>query len=154
MRVQVCNLNLKVRIKIKTCFSISFMYTKIMATTLPIEILYLLEEKIGKEEARKVSSAITASLDTIENKANDTALQKKLELKDELTKELATKADIAELKGEINLIKSELYNKASKSDILNLEWKTKLYFVILLCAIFITNTKALEVIAKLFGIVK
>jgi len=65
-----------------------------MATTLPIEILYLLEEKIGKEEAKKVSSAIIASLDVIETKAKDTALQKKLELKDELTKELATKADL------------------------------------------------------------
>jgi len=118
-----------------------------MATTLPIEILYLLEEKIGKEEAKKVSSAIVLSLDTIEKKANDTALQKKLELKDELTKELATKADLLQ-------VKTELEGKASKIDILNLEWKLKLYFVILLSAIFITNTKALEVITKLFGLVK
>jgi len=136
-----------------------------MATTLPIEILYLLEEKIGKEEAKKVSSAIVLSLDTIEIKANDTALQKKLELKDELTKELATKADLnlvrseilqvkTELRAEIQQVKAELNNKASKSDILNLEWKMKLYFVILLCAIFLTNPKALELIAKILGIAK
>jgi hypothetical protein len=113
-----------------------------MATTLPIEIFRLLEDKIGRDEAVKVSGAIALSLQSIENKANDTALQKKLELKDELTKELASKADVlqakTELRAEIKEVRSEM----------------KLYFVILLSAIFITNPKAIEVIAKLFGLVK
>jgi len=129
-----------------------------MITTLPIEILYLLEEKIGKEEAKKVSSAIIASLDVIETKANDTALQKKLELKDELTKELATKADIARLT-------EKLEEKATKADLVlvetkleakidNLELKMKLYFVILLCAIFLSNPTATNLITKIIGITK
>jgi len=125
-----------------------------MQAILPIEIFKLLEDKLGREEASKVSSAIELSLVTIEKKANDTALQKKLELKDELTKELATKADIAEIKGELNLIKAEVNSKASKSDILNLEWKLKLYFVILLSAIFLTNPNAIELISKLLGLAK
>jgi hypothetical protein len=124
-----------------------------MSTTLPIEILYLLEEKIGKEEARKVSSAIVLSLDVIEKKANDTALQKKLELKDELTKELATKADLlqvkTELRAEIQQVKTELNAKID-----NLEIKMKLYFVILLCAIFLSNPSAINLITKILGLAK
>jgi hypothetical protein len=142
-----------------------------MAITLPIEILYLLEEKIGKEEAKKVSSAIVLSLDTIENKAKDTAVQKKLELRDELSKELASKADVlqakTELRAEILLVETRLNAKIDavraeiqqvrtelKADILNLEWKMKLYFVILLCAIFLTNHEALGLITKIIGIAK
>jgi len=129
-----------------------------MITTLPIEILYLLEEKIGKEEAKKVSSAIIASLDVIETKANDTALQKKLELKDELTKELATKADIARLtekleekatKADLQLVRSEILLVETR-----LEAKMKLYFVILLCAIFLSNPTAINLITKIIGIAK
>jgi hypothetical protein len=45
-----------------------------MATTLPIEIFRLLEDKIGRDEAVKVSGAIELSLQSIENKANNTAL--------------------------------------------------------------------------------
>jgi hypothetical protein len=117
-----------------------------MTTTLPIEILYLLEEKIGKEEAKKVSSAIIASLDVIESKANDIALQKKLELKDELTKELATKADLnlveVRLNAKIDLVKTELNAKIT------------LYFVILLCAIFLSNPSAINLISKILGLAK
>ncbi|MBF0473848.1 MAG: hypothetical protein HQK93_08985, partial [Nitrospirae bacterium] len=101
-----------------------------MAATLPIEILHLLEDKLGKEEASKVSSAIVLSLDTIENKSKDLALQKKLELKDELTKELTTKADLlqakTELNGKIDLIRSEL----------NLiEARLNIKFIIIICVI-------------------
>jgi len=129
------------------------MYNKIMATAIPIEILYLLEEKIGKEEAKKVSSAIIASLDVIEAKANDTALQKKLELKDELTKELATKADLNLVRSEILQVKTELNAKIDNLEV-RLRSESKLYFVILLCAIFLTNHEALSLIAKVLGIAK
>jgi gas vesicle protein len=134
-----------------------------MATTLPIEILYLLEEKIGKEEAKKVSSAIIASLDVIETKANDTALQKKLELKDELTKELATKGDLREVKIELNAkidkVRSEIQEvrseiKEVRSEIKVHHAQIRLYFVVLLCAMIITNPTALELITKIIGIAK
>ena len=127
-----------------------------MATTLPIEILYLLEEKIGKEEAKKVSSAIVLSLDTIETKANDTALQKKLELKDELTKELATKADLREVKIELNAkidkVRSEIQEVRSEIKVHHAQ--IRLYFVVLLCVMIITNPTALELITKIVGIAK
>ena len=52
-------------------------------------------QSICREEAKEVVRVIEASFDAIEKKAVAVALQKKLEIKDELTKELATKADIA-----------------------------------------------------------
>ncbi|MBF0473175.1 MAG: hypothetical protein HQK91_12290 [Nitrospirae bacterium] len=49
---------------------------------------------------------------TIDNKSKDLALQKKLELKDELTKELTTKADLiqakTELRAEIQEVRAEI----------------------------------------------
>jgi hypothetical protein len=65
-----------------------------MAQTINIELLQLLEDKLGKEEGRKVAKAIEIGLEVIEKKAEAVALQKKLELRDELTKELAAKADL------------------------------------------------------------
>jgi hypothetical protein len=128
-----------------------------MQAILPIEIFKILEDKIGREEAEKVSSAIELSLETIETKAKETALQKKLELKDELTKELATKADLnflrAEQKADLQLVKTELNAKIDNLET-RLSAQSKLYFVILLCAIIITNPKSIELIAKILGIVK
>ena len=49
----------------------------------------------------------------IEKKAEEVALQKKLEIKDELTKELATKADIVRLEGEIQTFKADFEGKIS-----------------------------------------
>lgn len=87
-----------------------------MATATSIEIYQLLEEKLGKEEAAKVASAIEIGFEVIEKKAEAVALQKKLELKDELTKELITKAEffskIARLEGEIARLEEKIEGEA------------------------------------------
>lgn len=117
-----------------------------MANTLPIEIFKILEDKLGRDEAVKVSSAVELCLETIDNKAKDTTLQKKLELKDELTRELATKADLilvkTELNAKIDLVKSELFAQQ------------KLHFFIILFAIILASPKALELIGKIFNIIR
>jgi hypothetical protein len=131
-----------------------------MQAIMPIEIFNILEDKLGREDATKVSEAIELSFKAMENKAEDLALQKKLELKDELTKELATKADINLVKADLKLVEVGLRAeiKDVRSEILlvetRLEAKMRLYFVVLLSVILITNPKALELIAKLLGIVK
>jgi len=83
-----------------------------MAQTLPLDVYHLLEDRIGREQADKVASAIEVAFDLIERKADAVALQKKLELRDELTHELATKTDLrlteATLRGEIQQGKSAL----------------------------------------------
>jgi hypothetical protein len=53
-------------------------------------------------------------------------------------KDYATKADIADVKGEIKAVRLEM----------------KLYFIILLFVIILSNPKALELIGKLIGIIK
>jgi hypothetical protein len=71
----------------------------------------------------------------IEATAQDVALQKKVEIRDELSKELASKSDLTAVKVEI-------------------EGKMRLYFVVTIAVIIITNPKALEVIGKILGVVK
>jgi hypothetical protein len=84
-----------------------------MARAIDLELLQLLEDKLGKETARKVAQAIELGLEVMEKRAEELAIQKKLELKDELTKELASKADIQVLKAEIQTVrqKCKLWNK-------------------------------------------
>lgn len=136
-----------------------------------LEIYDLLEAKVGKEEAREVGKILTASLETIEKKAEAVAVQMKVEIKDELTKELATKEDLArhigavmaeivrlngkmdkiesDIKGELKEIRAEM---KGENRVLRLE--QKIIFLILASIILLTNPKALELIARLFGLAK
>ncbi|MCG6551821.1 MAG: hypothetical protein L7F77_05795 [Candidatus Magnetominusculus sp. LBB02] len=131
-----------------------------MSAALPTEIHDLLEAKVGKEETRQVGKILTASLDAIEKKAEAVAVQKKAEIKEELTKELATKADIAELKGEIKELRAELKGEINelraemRGENKALRLEQKIIFLILASIILLTNPKALELIAKLFGLSK
>lgn len=63
------------------------------------------------------------------------ALQKKLEVKDELSKELASKSDLA-------LVESKIDKKIT------------IWSVIILCAIIILNRDSILLIAQLLGAVK
>ncbi len=131
---------------------------------LTVEVLQLLEEKLGKEEAKKVAEAIEIALESIEDKAKEVAIQKKLELKEELTKELITKAEfygeirlikqeIEALRQEMRTLKTELEAKI-ENEILKLDRKFTILFLILLFAIIFLNKETLEFIAKLFGLIK
>ena len=53
-----------------------------MATALPVELYEILEDRLGREQAHDIVKAL-------ENAADRISLQKKLELRDELSKELA-----------------------------------------------------------------
>ncbi|MBF0564406.1 MAG: hypothetical protein HQK89_04105 [Nitrospirae bacterium] len=62
--------------------------------------------------------------------------------KNEPSKDYSTKADIANLRTEL------------KTDIIDIGWKQKLYFLILLFVMLLTNPKAIDLLGKLLGIVK
>jgi multidrug resistance efflux pump len=160
-----------------------------MARAIDLELLQLLEDKLGKEEARKVAKAIELGLEILEKRAEELAIQKKLEFKDELTKELASKADIQvlkteiqavraemqameqrleakielvrrELSGEIDKVKTELDSKIDKvraelrEEILRLDRKFTVLFIILFFTLILFNQNALEFLLKVLGLIK
>ena len=150
-----------------------------MARAIDLELLQLLEDKLGKDEARKVAKAIELGLEFMEKRAEELALQKKLELKDELTKELASKADIQVLKAEIQAVRSEMQAMEQRleakielvrkdldgkieREILKLEHKLEhkfniiMFFIIIstLIILFNINKDALEFLLKVLGLIK
>ena len=76
------------------------------------------------------------ALECLIEKVKEIALQKKLELKEELTKELATKAGLQVLKAELE---ARIEKEASKlrEEILKLDRKSTIMFLILLFAIIL-----------------
>lgn len=103
--------------------------------TVTFEVYKILEKKLGEAEATEIVKAIDAA-------AADIAIQKKLEVRDELVKELASKADLLAAKAEL------------REEISKIDGKMKLYFVITIAVILLTNTKAMDLIGKLLGLVK
>ncbi len=73
-----------------------------VAYQLPREIDDFLQTELPSEKAKKLSFLIEKSIAAISNRATDLALQKKLELKDELSKELVTKSDLSASTAQLN----------------------------------------------------
>jgi len=142
-----------------------------MARAIDLELLQLLEDKLGKETARKVAQAIELGLEVMEKRAEELAIQKKLELRDELTKELASKADIQVLKTEIQAVRAEMQAMEERleakidkvrtelsakieNEILKLDRKFTIMFIILLFAVILVNQNSLEFLLKVLGLIK
>lgn len=120
-----------------------------MSVSIPIGLYESLEDKYGRDLARDITKTIEISFDLIEKKADTIALQKKLELKDELTKELATKADIVRLEGKIEADILKLENK-----MVIMDRKFTIMFIVLFFTIIFLNQNALEFMAKVLGLIK
>lgn len=130
-----------------------------MALLLSPETYRSLEKKLGEKETQELVGAVDATLQEVRRqtdeklakvteKADYLISQKKFELKDELTKELVTKADFAELRAEFVALRAEV-----KAEIARLEYKldrkfTLMFYTLLFVIIFL-NQNALEFIAKL-----
>jgi ABC-type phosphate transport system auxiliary subunit len=131
-----------------------------MLQPINIELYQFLEERLGREEARKIAEVIERGFEAIEKKAEEVALQKKLEIKDELTKELATKADIVRLEGEVkaDIARLEGEIQTFKADfegrISVLRMEFRVYFVILIAVIILSSPRAVDLIGKILGVVK
>jgi len=149
-----------------------------MARVIDLELLQLLEDKLGKETARKVARAIELGLEVMEKRAEEPAILKKLELKDELTKELASKADIQVLKTEIQAVRAETQADLQalraemqameqrleakiekvrlelKEEIFKLDRKFTILFIILFFTLILVNQNALEFLLRVLGLIK
>lgn len=135
---------------------------------LPLEVFDLLVERLGREDALKVSQSIEASLEHVAERSKEIAAQRKLEAKDELRvellNELATKADIVRLEHSTKADIARLEG-ATKADMARLEGTVKLelakqdkkfttYFVVLLIAFFVTNMETMKFVLNVLGLIK
>ncbi len=142
-----------------------------MASVIKVETLQFFEDRLGKEEGRKVAEVLERAYEEMEKKAESLALQKKLELKDELTKELATKEDIARLEGMIKsestrlegMMKFEIARLEGKmeseilkisKEILRIDKKFTIMFILIFFAVIFINQNAIEFILKVFNLIK
>jgi hypothetical protein len=145
----------------------------VLAMSIPVSLYEKLERKFGREEALEIAKMIEDFFDEMDRKAGEIALQKKLELKDELTKELATKADLitaraelegkiekvrAELEGEIKNVRTELEGKIEKvrielgARIDRLDLKLNLLILLVVIVLTVMNPVVAELLKKWFGI--
>jgi hypothetical protein len=130
--------------------------------SIPVSLYEKLEQKFGREEALEIAKMIEDFFDEMDRKAGEIALQKKLELKDELTRELATKADLitarAELEGEIKNVRTELEGKIEKvrielgARIDRLDLKLNLLILLVVIVLTVMNPVVAELLKKWFGI--
>jgi len=110
-----------------------------MQAILPIEVYEAFEKGLGKVDAKIVVKSIETTISyNIENKWSSS----KDNLLGEMKKEFASKADLQLVRAEIQQLKTEL------------SAQMKLYFLILLFVIILTNPSALEIISKVLGITK
>jgi hypothetical protein len=111
-----------------------------------------------------VAQAIELGLEILEKRAEELAIQKKLELKDELTKELASKADLQVLRAEMQAMEERLEAKIDKvrtelsakieNEILRLDRKFTILFIILFFTLILVNQNSLEFLLKVLGLIK
>jgi hypothetical protein len=135
-----------------------------MAYVIDYEFLEKLEQKVGKEEAKKIAQTIEIIYNELDKKSESLVQQKKLELKDELTKELATKADIDMVYQKLELLKTELEVKIEIShkeleakfekEILKIDRKFTIMLIILAFLVIFINKDAIDLIIKLLPFAK
>ncbi len=137
---------------------------------LPYEVYKVIEEEVGKEKAEKIGKAIEEALNAIEKKALEQKPILKAEIKEELTKELATKADIAEVRAEIEKVRADIGTEVEKvkaevekvrAEVKVLEAKftaelrlIKLWLIILTVLVAVFNRDALGLILEIIRLLK
>ena len=82
-----------------------------MGINIPTAIYDKLVEKFGKETAIEIAELIEDTQDYLEEKVVEETKKRKIELRDELRKELATKEDILLVRQEIETVRQELNGK-------------------------------------------
>ena len=75
---------------------------------IPIELYNKIEESVGKEKAVEIAKIIEDTKDYLEEKVVEETKKRKIELRDELRKELATKEDILLVRQEIETVRQEM----------------------------------------------
>ncbi|MCU0425191.1 MAG: hypothetical protein MUF71_06135 [Candidatus Kapabacteria bacterium] len=128
-----------------------------MAFSISIETYTILEKQLGQEAARSLAVNLEKGMNELSAEVASLSQQKKIELRDEMSKELASKADLAavrsELLGEIKAVRAELLGEMKALEA-RLDRKLTIYMVVILCAIFLTNQEAIAFLLRVLGVVK
>ncbi len=109
-----------------------------------------------KSEINRVEVELRNEINRVENELKSEINRVEVELRNEISRvENELKSEInrveVELRSEINAVKSELRNEINKIDlkVKDLEWKMKLYFIIIGILIVVSNPKVLDLFGKL-----
>ncbi|WP_299227457.1 hypothetical protein [Sulfurihydrogenibium sp.] len=128
-----------------------------MSDVIPLKAYQILEDALGKEKAQALVEVLSTH---ISNELMNTKESLKVEISEELKKELATKYDLkiseVELKKEIDLVRKEIDLVRKEIDLVRKDMKImeiRLIAIIVIINI-IFNPNALELLGKLFGIIK
>jgi hypothetical protein len=135
-----------------------------MGINIPVAIYDKLVEKFGKETAVEIAELIEDAQDYLEEKVVEETKKRKIELRDELRKELATKEDILlvrqeietvrqELKGEIESLRQEVKGEieALRQEVRGEIKVLKMWIFFLGALMVVLNQNSLELIVKILG---
>jgi len=142
-----------------------------MGINIPMAIYDKLVEKFGKETAVEIAELIEDTKDYLEEKVVEETKKRKIELRDELRKELATKEDILLVRQEIETVRQEMetirqelngkietVRQELKGEIESLRQEVrgeikvlKMWIFFLGALMVVLNQNSLEFIARLLG---
>jgi hypothetical protein len=131
---------------------------------IPIELYNKIEESVGKEKAVEIAKIIEDTINHLDERVVEETKKRKIELRDELRKELATKEDILlvrqeietvrqELKGEIGSLRQEVKGEieALRQEVKGEIKVLKIWIFFLGALMVVLNQNSLEFIAKILG---
>ena len=111
-----------------------------------------IEDVLGAEQAKPVIETLNVGISALEQKCQEQRPILKAEIKDEMSKELASKADVAEVKSELRKVESELKSEIAivKKDIAHLNSKFNWLIGIMIAAMTLFNPQFVQLVKLLF----
>ncbi|MFN4306316.1 hypothetical protein [Sulfurihydrogenibium azorense] len=128
-----------------------------MPLAIPVELYEKLAEKLGKETALEVVKVFEEAQKQLEDKVVEETKKRKIELRDELRKELATKEDILLVRQEIETVRQELKGEieALRQEVKGEIKVLKMWIIILGILMVALNQNSLELLIRIiFGNIK
>jgi len=127
---------------------------------IPIELYNKIEKSVGKEKAVEIAKIIEDTINHLDERVVEETKKRKIELRDELRKELATKEDILLVRQEIETVRQEMetirQELNGKIETVRQELKgeikvLKMWIFFLGALMVVLNQNSLELIARLLG---
>jgi hypothetical protein len=113
-----------------------------MAVNIPIDLYNKIEQSVGKEKAIEVAKLVEDTINYIDERVVEETKKRKIELREDLRKELATKEDVLLVRQELETVRQELKG----------EMKVLKMWIFFLGALIVAlNQNSLVFIAKLIG---